>query len=106
MNTNGDAIPNWELGNARRCMRGIVGVVAILALLLVPGLNTGWLFVLAIIGAYESMTAILNADLVYGVLYIVFNGMQEERRKIIGDDIVTSPLITTSFGSGEYQPVS
>jgi uncharacterized membrane protein len=67
MKTNGDAIPHWELGNIRRYIRGVIGAAALFAILLVPGLSAGWLFVLAIIGAYESMTAILNADLVYAV---------------------------------------
>jgi hypothetical protein len=106
MNTNGDTIPNFELGNARRCMRGIVGAVAIMALLLVPGLNPGWLFVLAIIGAYESMTAILNADLVYGVFYLAVSAVQGERRKQSTNDITISPLIRTSYGSREYQTVT
>jgi hypothetical protein len=100
MKTNEDAIPNWELGNARRCMRGIIGAAAILALLLIPGLNEGWLFLLAIIGAYESMTAILNADLVYGVFYLALRAAQGMRRKEAEEDItVSSPLITTAMGS-------
>ena len=104
MNTNGDTIPNFELGNARRCMRGIVGAVAILVLLLVPGLNPGWLFVLAIIGAYESITAMLNADLVYGVFYLALSAAQGKRRmETEGDITVSSPLVTTSYGQQEYQ---
>jgi len=93
MNTNGDAIPNFELGNARRCLRGIVGTSAILALLLVPGLNPGWLFVLAIIGAYESMTAILNADLVYGVLSLVYATTPTISNEASEKKGVTTPLV-------------
>ena len=47
MRTTEYAIPEFELGNARRFIRGIIGAAAILAVLLVPGMSEGWLFLLA-----------------------------------------------------------
>ena len=103
MKTNEDTVLNWELGTARRCIRGVIGAGAILVLLLVPGLNTGWLFVLAIIGAYESMTAILNADLVYGVVNLVASSVAGVNRKQTENTrTITSPLITTAYGAQGY----
>jgi hypothetical protein len=70
MKTYGEEIPIWELGTARRCMRGAFATAALLAVLLLPGLSETWLFALASFGAYEGLTAILNVDFVYGVFYI------------------------------------
>jgi len=99
MKTNEYTVLNWELGTTRRFIRGVIGAGAILALLLVPGLNTGWLFVLAIIGAYESMTAILNADLVYGVVYVLANAaVGINRKQIEKARAMSSPLIATGYG--------
>lgn len=68
MNTYEHAVPNWELGTARRWLRGSIGAASLFAILLVPHLSAAWLFVLAMIGAYQSLTAILNADLIYAVV--------------------------------------
>ncbi|MEJ2553728.1 MAG: hypothetical protein P8164_08615 [Gammaproteobacteria bacterium] len=104
MNTNQHAIPDWTLGTTRRCVRGAIGAAAITAILLVPGLNEAWLFLLAMIGAYESLTAILDADLVYGVLYLAVSAVQEKRRKEATEDVsISSPLIVTRYGQQDYQ---
>jgi hypothetical protein len=81
------------LGNARRCVRGAVGAAALLAILLIPSLSATWLFVLAMIGAYQSLTAILNADLIYGV----FNPgatVSASSREEVEDTITTARLGT------------
>lgn len=107
MKTNEDVIPNWELGTARRCMRGIIGATAILAILLVPGLNEGWLFFLAIVGAYEGMTAMLNADLIFCGFYLAVNAVQKTYIKGDEDDVaIPSPLIVTGYGSQGYPNVA
>ena len=105
MRTTEYAIPEFELGNARRFIRGIIGAAAILAVLLVPGMSEGWLFLLVMIGAYESLCAILNADLVYGVFYLALRSMQAPRRKEAGEDITISLLTSTNYGRAEYQAV-
>ena len=105
MNTSAFESPVWALGTTRRCVRGVIGAAAITAILLVPGLNESWLFVLAIVGAYESLTAILDADLVYGVFYLMIEAVQgTSRMELAGDNIKISPLITPRYGQQEYQP--
>ena len=103
MKTYEEVIPNWELGTARRCMRGIIGAAAILAILLVPGLNEGWLFLLAIVGAYEGMTAMLNADLIYCAFYLAVNAVQEKYRKGDEDDVA---IPSSLYGQQEYPTVA
>jgi hypothetical protein len=49
--------------NIDRVGRGFIGATALGTVLMAPDLNTGWLFALAMIGAYTSLTALLNADL-------------------------------------------
>lgn len=110
MNTHEYTIPDLALGGARRCIRGIIGGVAIAAILLLPGLNEAWLFLLAMIGAYESLTAILDADLIYGVLYLMISGVRGANRREASGDMtksatISSPLITTHYGEQEYQAV-
>jgi hypothetical protein len=68
-------------------------------------LNEGWLFVLAIVGAYEGMTAMLNADLVYGVFYLVVAATSGARRKEAMDKITTAPPVT-SYEQQGYQTVA
>jgi len=100
MKTNSNAIPNWELSNSQRYVRGIISAATILAVLLIPGLSEGWLFLLAIIGAYEGMTAMLNADLVYGVLSLVYAStptISDEESEVKG---ATTPLVTAEEQQG------
>lgn len=93
MNTSGHAIPNWVLGSVRRCVRGTIGAAALLGVLLIPSLSEGWLFVLAMIGGYESLTAILDADLVYGMLNL--DAVVPPTRHAESEEgIRTTPLIT------------
>lgn len=93
MNTSEEVIPGWVLGTARRCIRGIVGAAALLAVLLIPSLSEAWLFALAVIGGYQSLTAILNADLIYGVFNpgatVPVNKLRRE-----ADATTTEPLVT------------
>ena len=102
MKTNGNASPNWELSNSQRYVRGIIGAATLTAVLLVPGLSEGWLFLLAIIGAYEGMTAIFNADLVYGVLSLVYAATPAISHEESEEEGTTAPLIT----AGEQQGYS
>jgi uncharacterized membrane protein len=92
MKTNEDAILNWELGNTRRYVRGIIGTAALMAVLLIPSLSEGWLFLLAMIGAYESMTAIVNTDLFYCVLNLGIETASATGYAETVEEIATSPL--------------
>jgi hypothetical protein len=84
MNTYEHSIPNWELGAARRWLRGIIGAASLFAILLIPNLSAAWLFVLAMIGGYQSLTAILNADLIYAVVSPDASAPVERSEKVGG----------------------
>jgi len=94
MKTKGNESTYWELSNSQRYVRGMISAATLLAVLLMPGLSEGWLFVLAIIGAYEGMTAILNVDLVYGVLSLVYAATPAISHEESEEEGATAPQIT------------
>lgn len=105
MKTNANANPKWELTNSQRYVRGMIGAATLLAVLLIPGLSEGWLFLLTIIGAYESLTAILNADLIYDVLSLI----NEEEPEISHEESEAkgaSALLVATAGQRDYPMVA
>jgi hypothetical protein len=70
-------VPEFRLGAANRLVRGGIGAAALLAIFFTPGLTAGWLFILAFVNFYASMTAILGFDFV-GATITVIAGEREE----------------------------
>jgi hypothetical protein len=68
---------DYELGPARRCIRAAIGTVALLTILLVPGVSEGWLFALSMIVFYAGLTAFLNVDFVDALIVPVEEKMKE-----------------------------
>ncbi len=67
-----------NLGVANRAIRGIIGAGALLAIFSVPGLTAGWLFTLALVNCYASLTAILGFDFVGATVSVI--GRQEQHQ--------------------------
>jgi hypothetical protein len=67
-----------ELGSVNRAIRGLIGAGALLAIVSVPGLTAGWLFTLALVNAYSSMTAILGIDFVGATITVISSQRQRQ----------------------------
>jgi hypothetical protein len=67
-----------ELGTTNRTIRGLIGAGALVAIFSVPGLTAGWLFTLALVNAYASMTAILGFDFVGATITVISSQHQRE----------------------------
>lgn len=55
---------DMTLGPVSRTIRGVIGAGALAAIFFAPGLTAGWLFTLALVNCYASLTAILGIDFV------------------------------------------
>lgn len=60
-----------DLSTPHRALRGVIGAGTLLAIFLLPGLTAGWLFALALVHCYASLTAILGFDFVDAVIAII-----------------------------------
>jgi hypothetical protein len=67
-----------QLGTTNRVIRGIIGAGALVAIFSSPGLTAGWLFALALVNCYASLTAILGIDFVEAMASVTRK--QDEQR--------------------------
>lgn len=70
-----------ELSTTSRAVRGIIGAGSLMAIFFMPsapGLTAGWLFGLAVINSYASMTAILGFDFIEATVRVIGEGREEQ----------------------------